>query len=118
MKHLLLALVVAAFCSLYAFADQNPAPTNVGMSNFSTFTVSTSTAVDILPRNLSRAHLVVQNNGSTSIVIKPGSVPANATDGIVLIAGAIWEPHTPPVDALFGIAASSTDKVVMIEFVK
>lgn len=98
-----------------AHADQNPIPTNVGLYNFSTFTVSTSTAIPILVRNVYRASLIVQNNGSTSVVIKPGSGPANATDGIVLIAGQIWQPLPPPVDALYGISASSTDKIIMIE---
>lgn len=116
---LILACTTASLVAApHAYADQNPAPTSVGLSNYSTFTVGTSTAYQILPRNTNRAGLIVQNNGAVSIVIKPGSVPANATDGIVLIAGAIWEPSPPPVDALFGWSASSTAKVIMIENIK
>lgn len=110
--------LVTLLIAITAFADQNPTPTNVGLYNYSTFTVTTSTATPILGRNVNRALLYIQNNGTTSVVIKPGSAPANATDGIVLIAGAQWFPFPPLVDALYGISASSTDKIVMIEGIK
>lgn len=99
-------------------ADPNTQPANVGLYNYSTFTVSTSTSIPIIPRNTARMHFFMQNQGSVSIVVKPGSVPANATDGIVLIAGASWEPNVPFVDAFYGISASSTAKIVMIEGIK
>lgn len=121
MSGLLVCLVpVLAVCTSMhiATADQNPTPTNVGLYNYSTFTVATNTAIPLLPRNKNRAGLIMQNNGATSIVIKPGSVPANATDGIVMIAGAVLQINPPPVDAIYGISASSTDKIVMIENVK
>lgn len=118
MRNLLLSLVLLTapiFLLHNARADSNPAPTNVGLYNFSTFTVSTSTASNILPRNPYRAGLVIQNNGGVSVVVKPGSVPANATDGIVLTAGQILQINPPPVDALYGQSASATAKIVMIE---
>jgi hypothetical protein len=122
MRHLLvwLSLAIATTapalsCLNLAKADQNPAPANVGLYNYSTFTVSTSTASNILPRNVYRAGLIVQNNGGVSVVIKPGSVPANATDGIVIPAGTVMQFNPPFVDAIFGQSASSTAKIVMIE---
>lgn len=114
----LLLLLAPAFYLHSARADQNPTPTSVGLYNYSTFTLATTTTVAILPRDTLRAGLIVQNNGAVSVVIKPGSAPANATDGIVLTAGQIWEPNPPPVDALYGESASSTAKVVMIENIK
>lgn len=111
MRYLFALLLLPAL----AFASSNWTDENVGLYNFSTFTVTTSTSVPILPRNTKRALLVFQNNGSSSVVIKPGSVPANATDGIVITAGTIYSPVPPMVDAFYAISASSTDKVVMIE---
>ncbi len=112
---LLLTTLLLTFSLHFARADQNPAPTNVGLYNYSTFTVGTGTLNNILPRNTARAGLIIQNNGSVSVVVKPGSVPANATDGVVLTMGAIIQFNPPPVDAIFGISASSTAKIVMIE---
>lgn len=112
---LLFTLLSLIFCLQIAHADSNPAPTNVGLYNFSTFTVTTTTANNILPRNTSRAGLIIQNNGGVSVVVKPGSVPANATDGIVLIAGQVLQLNPPPVDALYGQSASATAKIIMIE---
>lgn len=121
MRLFLLTLIVAsaALASyMTVHADQNPTPTSVGMSNFSTFTLATTTAIAILPRNTYRAGLFLQNQGAVSVVVKPGSAPANATDGIVLTAGQSMQLSPTPVDALYGISASSTAKVVMIEFSK
>jgi hypothetical protein len=127
MKNFALALVfllTAPFASFLlqnassAHADQNPVPVNVGLYNFSTYTVGVSTVAVILPKNIYRAGLIMQNNGSVSVVVKPGSVPANATDGIVLTAGQLIQINPPPVDALYGVSASSTAKIVMIENVK
>lgn len=124
MRKLFLAVIVAfaASCALSllhsARADQNPIPTNVGLYNFSTFTVGTATSTPILARNVYRAGLIIQNNGGVSVVVKPGSAPANATDGIVLVAGQILQINPPPTDALYGQSASSTAKIVMIENAK
>lgn len=111
----ILLLLTAPFLLHVASADSNPAPTNVGLYNFSTFTVGTTTAIPILPKNIYRAGLVIQNNGGVSVVIKPGSVPGNTTDGIVLTAGQIIQITPTPVDALYGQSASATAKIVMIE---
>lgn len=113
-----LCLLAAPFLLHIASADQNPAPVNVGLYNYSTFTVGTSTNIVILPKNIYRAGLVIQNQGAVSVVIKPGSVPANATDGIVLTTGEKFQFNVPPVDALYGQSASSTAKIVMIEYAK
>lgn len=112
---LLLTAPLASFLLQNASADSNPAPVNVGLYNFSTFTVGTGTNYNILPKNLYRAGLIIQNNGGVSVVIKPGSVPANTTDGIVLTAGQLLQINPPPTDALYGVSASSTAKIVMIE---
>lgn len=115
---LLALFTTAPFLLHLASADQNPVPVNVGLYNFSTFTVGTATSSIILPRNPYRAGLFLQNQGSVSVVVKPGSVPANATDGIVLTTGALIQLNPPPVDALYGQSASSTAKIVMIEYAK
>jgi hypothetical protein len=113
---LFVALVLALFTQA-AYADQNPAPASVGLWNYSVFTAGTGGFL-MLPRNANRASLTIQNNGSVSVVIKPGSAPANATDGIVITAGSTFSPAPTWVDAIYGESASATAKVIMIEGVK
>lgn len=117
---LALCLLAAGFVCTGARADQNPSPTNVGLYNYSTFTVglvSTET-FPILPRNPYRAGLFIQNQGSVSVVIKPGSMSTGTTDGMVLTAGSSIQFNPVPVDAIYGASASSTAKIVMIEYAK
>lgn len=113
-----LFLAVLLLTAPIAEADYNPTPTSVGLYNYSTFSVSTGNTAVILPRNPYRAGLIIQNGGSVSVVIKPGSVPANSTDGIVLTAGTLIQLNPPPIDALYGQSASSTAKIMMIENAK
>jgi len=104
--------------STAAVADFNPAPTSVGLYNFSTVSVSNLAASTIAARNLYRAGLIIQNNGGVSVVIKPGSAPQNATDGIVLTAGTMIQLVPPPVDSIWGLSSGANAKVVLIENVK
>lgn len=113
-----LFIVSDYFVDKKAHADPNTAPFNVGQSSYTTASLTISTATVVLARNSSRAGLLIQNNGAASVVLKFGSVPANATDGIVLTAGQILNINPPPVDAIYGQSASGTQKVVLIEFVK
>ena len=101
-----------------AHADQGPPPTNVGLQTFTATTVSTSTSTAAIARNPARAALLIQNEGAVAVVCKPGSVPANATDGLVLIAGASFQMTPTPVDALYCQSASATAKIVFMEFTK
>lgn len=123
MRNLLIAILVVfaaptpSFLLQTARADQNPAPTNVGLVNFQSATVGTTAGL-ILSKNTARAGLIVQNNGTVSVVVKPGSAPASMTDGIVLTAGQIWQPNPPPVDALYGLSGTAGQKVTLIENVK
>ena len=113
----LVSLILTAPFLHNASADQNPAPTSVGLYNYSTITLGTGANI-MLARDVYRAGLIIQNNGAVSVVIKPGSLPLNATDGIVLTAGTILQMNPPPVDALYGEAASATAKIIMIENIK
>lgn len=117
-KYLILLVAPIAFLLTLARADQNPAPVNVGLYNYSTFTVGTSTTIPILPKNPYRAGLILQNNGSSSIVIKPGSTPSSATDGLVITTGGYIQFSPVPTDAIYGKSASSTDAIIMMEFAK
>ena len=114
-----LALLIAPSLLVYqASADQNPAPTNVGLYNYSTYTVTATTNYAVLPKNIYRALLVVENNGAASVVVKPGSAPANSTDGILVGPNQQWAPSPPMVDALFIQSYSGSNKVIMIEGAK
>jgi hypothetical protein len=116
----LLALLAAPLLTLFlhnASADPNTQPFNVGQYSYTAASVTTTPGV-VLARNVNRAAIVAQNNGAAAVVIKFGSNPANATDGIVLAAGAIWNPSIPFVDAIYAESASGTNKLVLIEGIK
>ena len=115
--------IAAASLCWDASADQNPTPVNVGLYNYSIFTVSYSygaSTFTILPRNASRAGLIISNNGAVAILIKPAGAgqPTSATDGIQVAAGALWMPMPPPVDALYIESAGANVKVVAVENIK
>ena len=112
-------LLVGVLCmNAVASADFNPAPTSVGLYNFSVYSVQSTTGIVILPRNIYRAGLTIQNNGSVAVVIKPGSTPTSATDGIVLAAGALMQFTPTIVDAIYGKSTSYAANLVMIEYLK
>ena len=118
MRLLLLGL---ALVSAIAFADPNTAPLNVGLYRYSLSTVNntSSSTLAFISRNLNRAGLIIQNNGTVSIVVKPGSPIVSPVDGVVLTAGTIWQPNPPPVDAFFiGSTTSTSASVLAIENIK
>lgn len=123
MRNLLIAILVAfvaptaSFLLQSARADTNPAPVSVGLGTYTSATVGTTAGL-VVSRNSNRAGLVIQNNGTAAVCLKPGSAPSSVTDGIVLSAGQIWAPVPTPVDALYGISGTAGQKVIVIENVK
>jgi hypothetical protein len=118
----IMKIFAIAFLSIFAaIAVQafpgNPIPENAGVYNFSTITVTTSPA-QITPRDSHRNYILIQNNGTVSVVIKPGSNPTSATNGIVLAAGASYAPLPALVDAWYAESASSTATLTIIEGIK
>jgi len=81
------------------------------------FQTVTTTSTQYLALNISRAHLIVQNNGSTNVLLKFGSAHS-ASEGLVIIPGGNYEPNIPPTAAIFLKSASGSNSVVIIEGVQ
>ena len=117
MRKILLALaVLLAPCLSHAdngFPINNWGLPNGAWSAANTVTVTTTSTLE-LAANPSRAFLQVQNNGTTTIYIRLGSVQTG-TEGIAVIAGASWTPVIPPSTSLYMVAASATDSVTIVE---
>ena len=113
----LLAFALLAVTRTYA--DQNAAPTSVGLSNYSTVSLTTSTTQAIVPRNTKRASVIISNTGATNAaVVKLGSTPASATDGFIVPANSTLQLLPPPVDAIYAKAAASTTTLSITEGIK
>jgi hypothetical protein len=121
MTKVILLLTLSLVLSLAAVSGMaypgNPLPENVGLYNFSTISVSTSPG-QIIARNTSRNYFLIQNNGAVSVVVKPGSNPSSATNGVVLTAGSTYAPLPAMVDAWYAESASSTATLTIIEGIK
>ena len=105
--------------SLVTHADQNYGPTNVGLSNFSTVSLTTSTTQAIVPKNLYRAGIIISNTGATNaMVVKIGSTPASETDGFVVPANTTIQLNPPPVNAIYAKSTTSTTTISITEEIK
>jgi hypothetical protein len=114
MKIFVLALTLLATIS--ALANENPAPTNVGVYNFSTYSPTTA-SVQIIARNPNRAYLLIQNQGNASVIVKPDAFQS-ASEGIILAPQSSYEPHPALVDSFYAKSNSGTQTLLMIEGVK
>ncbi len=115
------ATLVAVAHPQPASADFNPTPTSVGLYNFSTFTATTSSgSVVALPRDAYRAGLIIQNNGTVSVVVKPqgAGIIASNTDGVTLAASTFIQINPCPVDGFYVKAPAGTAPVIFIENIK
>lgn len=100
-------------------ADQNPIPTSVGLYNFSTVSLTTSTTQAVVPRNSLRAAVIISNTGATNAaVVKLVSTPASATDGFIVPANSTLQLSPPPMDAIYAKAAASTTTLSITEEIK
>lgn len=75
---------------------------------------ATGTSAVAVAANQNRKYLLIQNNGSASVYLKP-AVVHSGTEGIVLIAGGVWEPLSVPVDAIYAKSASGSQALVIQE---
>ena len=86
--------------------------TNTGKQFVTNQSISTSN-VQILPENLKRNYLIVQNNGAESVFYNLQSDSDNTK--IEIVAGGSYEPLVAPVDSVNLIADTGTNAVVVIE---
>src|ERR1700680_2659661 len=100
MVSILLFALVAFTTVFVARADQNPAPTSVGISNQYVVTAN-GTSTKFLPQNVYRAYLMIENQGNASVIIKGDSTITGVNDGFLLAPQARWEPIPAFIDAFW-----------------
>lgn len=74
----------------------------------------TTTSAQAIAANQSRKYLLVQNKGSTSVLLKVDSAHS-ASEGVEIPAGGNYEPAAVPLNAIFLKAASGTNACVVVE---
>lgn len=77
-----------------------------------TFEIET-TSVEILPANLKRKYLLIQNRGTTSIFYT--SERESTINDHEIVAGGNYEPSNVPVNSINLISASGSNNVVVTE---
>ncbi len=106
-KVLLLTAIVIAVVKASA------GPITFTVSNQSVASVTTA-STKFLSANSKRTYLLIQNNGSTNVIVKFGSAQTGS-EGIVIPAGGNYEMFKPSIDAVYMKSASSTDSVQLLE---
>lgn len=104
MKFLLLFFI----CSL-GFADA----VSVTISALTTASVTT-TSTQIVAARPKRTYLLIQNNGTDSVIVK-FKTAQSASEGVVIQAGGNYEPYKGVYDAVFMKSASGTQSVTVVE---
>lgn len=75
---------------------------------------ATVTSAKYLDSNPKRNYLLIQNNGSASVIIKFGSAHSGS-EGIVIAAGGNYEPIKPMRESLYIKSSTGTQAVVVLE---
>jgi hypothetical protein len=84
----------------------------VSVDSTTTSSVTTTSAI-LVPADAHRNYLLIQNNGTASIIIKPSTVQA-ASEGVVITAGGSYEPAKGIIDKIYAKSVSGTQSVVVI----
>ncbi len=74
----------------------------------------TSSSTQVLPLNLSRVYLLIQNKGSATVYVSFDGAKSS-TDGVAIPANGNYEPFVAPVDAVHVHAASGTQAIIVVE---
>lgn len=75
---------------------------------------ASGTSTKILDARTTRNYLLFQNNGATNIYLKFDAIHSG-TEGIVVIAGGVWEPIEVPRNSIWIKAASATPSYTILE---
>lgn len=103
----ILILLALALAPLHAQGQ------GISFSAPTTVSVTTSSAL-AYAANGKRVYLIMSNIGSTSVIVKFGSIQSGS-EGITIPAGGSYEPIHAPVNSVYAKSASSTDSLVIIE---
>ena len=86
---------------------------NQNISNFSF--VATTVSQIVIPYNVKRSYLLLQNNGASDVRVSFGKA-ADLMSGLVLSAGGgFYEPILGTVQSVHGISVAGTSQVTVIE---
>lgn len=115
-----LAAGLALMFNLTVMADPgNPAPANVGVYNFSTWSATAATAgTPMLPRNSKRDLLIIQNTGGGNVTLRPNASVVNLQQGLILGAGSTFMPIPAMVDQWYADSWSGTVTLTIIEGIR
>ncbi len=106
----LMSILISLFLMVpAAFAVQD----SIYMKQQLVVTVTTGSTKE-MDENLLRKYLLIQNNGTTNVIVKLASTQSGS-EGVVIVPGGNWEPSKAPTSALYMKSASSTDSVLIIE---
>lgn len=96
-----------------ALADVGALNLNQNISNFSF--IATAVSQIIMPYNVKRSYLLLQNNGAADVRVAFGR-DADLTSGLVLSSGGgFYEPILGTVQSVHGISAAADSQVTVIE---
>lgn len=104
-------LILALFLLLPSFALAGGFA--VTLDSQSVVTV-TGTSTQFLAANSAREYLLIQNNGTTNVIVKFGSAQT-ASEGVIIVAGGNYEPIKGIYDSVWMKSVSSTDSVTIVE---
>ncbi|MCP4410656.1 MAG: hypothetical protein GY807_23530 [Gammaproteobacteria bacterium] len=72
------------------------------------------TAQQLLASNQRRSYLIIQNTSASTIFVTFDR-PASLSTGVQILSGGNYEPITPPVSSVWGIALTADLTVILIE---
>lgn len=74
---------------------------------------ATTTSTKVLNADVGRNYLIIQNNGSASVIVKFGSVQSGS-EGIVIIAGGNYEPVKAITNSVYVKSASGSQALTIL----
>ena len=75
---------------------------------------ATGTSTLALPANSDRVYLLIQNQGTDSIIVNVGAAQVGS-NGILIPAGGNWEALRAPLDAIYLKAVTGSQAVEILE---
>lgn len=76
---------------------------------------STVTSSQFMAANSLRSYLIIQNTGTSNILVKFQSASVNTADGLLIPAGGAYEPIDAPTQAVFIRSVTGTNSAVIIQ---
>ena len=116
MKSITFLKTIAIFLALFAASENVQAlpyerSTDIKIQTNATVT---TTSTKLVNANWARNYILIQNLGTTNVLVKFGSAHSG-TEGITIFPSGNYEPFLVPVGDIYMRSSTSTDDVVIIE---